>query len=162
MYEVDISGRLEILEKDSVLALAGKDFHFSVKLSAQTKAKLKEMIEEHEQQKQKATGKKKRKPIERDKRVFAIMLFYLLANCPNNVTYITLDHDYDKKSMGRIKGVAQTLLKREKDRPRNLSLVVGSAGKGQAHRIAIETYRGNRNASLILLAEQSISSNFRG
>lgn len=150
-HEIDISGRPEVVDKPTVLAAGGKLFNFAVILQANQKGLLKELITIEEANRKR---KKKRSDAEIDLRIFTVLLYCIISNCPAEVDLIVIDRDYDKRSMGKAKKWAVSLAKTQ-GTFKPVTLIIGKAGKGDAHDVALTTFRGERKAELVITAEEA-------
>ena len=164
-FEVDISGKIMVETDQVALALAGSDFSYAVHLCVAEKQKALEVITQIEVERTKAINENRKKGNKKakvgakrgkadiGKRLYGIMLYYLLSRCPDLVENVVLDEDYDKKSLGSIKTAVKRVLKREGVGPSHLSITTRKLGDGMADRLSKQVNRGARKADWELTAE---------
>ena len=84
-HEIDISGRLEVKDKPTVLAAGGELFSYSVLFSNVEKENILQLVEADELKRKR---KKKRSQAEIDLRIYAVLLYFVVSKCPPDSCHV--------------------------------------------------------------------------
>lgn len=134
--EIDQSGKIEQLNKNTVIAFSNK-YQYSVLIPKQIKQKFYRLYR----------GKTKNLRY----RLYIIGIYYCLKNYLSQQESVIIDCEYIGKD-NLIKSLLLNLIKREHQHPINSGIIRFSRiGKNSnAHAVAIDVYRGNRKPNHIL------------
>lgn len=144
--ELDVSGRMEKNE-DTVLGMGGA-VSGALLLKKREKVLMWDLIEGAESRR----GRKRRGRSAQAIRVFSILCYLHLISCPDGVTSAVIDMDYYGHD-GTIKTYILDLMRVHGHDPQRIHISFGAVGKGAAHDVAIGVFRGEREAEVVLSAE---------
>lgn len=136
--EIDQSGKVEITRVPTVLAYANHE-SYSILIPARTKRQWLQYVRLNY-----------KKPEYHYTRIFSVCLFLLIENNIEKFDSVLIDTEYPGKD-GLIKSMLIGYLRKFKLDYSKLRLHFGFVGKrSQVHKVAIETYRGNRKPSKVV------------